>query len=77
MHLIQIFKANIDKLKGEIDSNKMGGNFNTLISIMIRNPNRRSKRTLENILTQVEKNPQRNKIYGMQQKQYYEGILQQ
>ena len=33
----------------------MIGDFNTLISIMARNPNRRSKKTLENILTQVKK----------------------
>ena len=75
MHLTQIYKANIDILKREIDSNKLGDDFNTLISIMTRNPNRRSKRTSENILTQVKKNLQHNKIYGMQQKHFYEGIL--
>ena len=48
-------KQLLTKLKREIDSNKMIGDFNTLLSIMARNPNRRSKRTLENILS--EKKP--------------------
>ena len=71
------YKANIDKLKRKIDSNKMI-DFNILISIMARNPNRRSKKDIRKHLNASEKkNPQHNKIYGMQQKQYYEGILQQ
>ena len=57
MRLTQIYKANIDILKKEIDSDKLGDNFNTLISIMTRNPNRSSIRTSENILTQVKKKP--------------------
>lgn len=60
------YKANIDKLKRKVDSNKMIGDFNTLISIMARNPNRRSKKTLENILTQVKKkHAQHNKLHGI------------
>ena len=48
------YKANIDKLKRKIDSNKMI-DFNILISIMARNPNRRSKKDIRKHLNAREK----------------------
>ena len=48
------YKANIDKLKRKIDSNKMI-DFNILISIMARNPNRRSKKEIRKHLNASEK----------------------
>ena len=48
-------KKILTKLKGEVDSNTIIGDFNTLLSIMARNPNRGSKSKLEKILRQAKK----------------------